>query len=111
MNADPLCQMKLVSNSRSVALSRSNGRKIASTVNSSHDARVGRPRERMTSNSVARGSRVVVPRSSTIRGEPNRFVNVTVGSTLNSALVGGVVGSRAAVLEPKRHRGLPRPKR
>ena len=80
----PESQMKLVSNSSSGVLSRSNGRKIASTVNSSHDARVGRPRERMTSNSVPRGSRVVVPCSSTIRGEPNRFVNVTVGSTLNS---------------------------
>jgi hypothetical protein len=38
----------------------------------------------MTSNSVSRGSRVVVPCASTILAEPNSFVIVIVGSTLNS---------------------------
>ncbi len=77
-------QTKLVSNSSSGALSRSNGRKMPSTVNSSHDARVGRPNERMSSKAVSRGSRTVAPCSSCIRGDPNRLPNVTVGSTLNS---------------------------
>src|SRR5688572_20227050 len=77
---------KLVSNSSSGVLSALNGRKIASTVKSNHDRRVGRPSERINSNSVSRDSRVTVPSSAIVRGEPNRFVNVNVGPTLNSGV-------------------------
>ena len=49
---------------------------------SNHDRRVGRPSERINSNSVSRGSRISAPSSAIVRGEPNRFVNVIGGLDL-----------------------------